>query len=259
MKLDAGFEISLVDDTLRFAYGQGVFGPEPEFRTLDAIRPSLMEPACSGPEQVYGIVMDVGRDEDKAALEERMLLVGAVAYARGTLGREPVRSQGHVHAIAPHSGWSPPELFEIWSGTAIVFTQEFTEDAPGRCFAVVAEPGQHVVAPPGWAHCVINADVTREMTFGAFCDRQYGFVYDGVRRHHGLAHFPVVRPDHSLDWIANPHYQPSQLIVRRARAYPELGLREGVPMYRQFLDDPSSVAWVSDPARYSHLWPGFEP
>ena len=55
-------------------------------RSLDAIRPSLRDPGCSGPDPVYGIFMDIGLDSDRAVLEERMLLFGAVVYAAGALG-----------------------------------------------------------------------------------------------------------------------------------------------------------------------------
>ncbi|MFY9674310.1 MAG: hypothetical protein WAK13_07640, partial [Terriglobales bacterium] len=45
---------------LEFSYDEGVFGPQPEFRRLGQIRPSLKDPACDGPDPVYSIVMDVG-------------------------------------------------------------------------------------------------------------------------------------------------------------------------------------------------------
>jgi glucose-6-phosphate isomerase len=150
-------------------------------------------------------------------------------------------------------------LFEIWSGSAIILGQEFDGDDPGRCVAVEASVGQHVVIPPGWAHCVINADVGQHLVFGAFCDRQYGFVYDGVRSHKGMAHFPVVDRDQSIRWSENSNYRQSILSVRKARSYPELGLRDDLPMYRQFIADPDSVRWVSEPARHQHLWSTFEP
>ena len=77
---------------------QGVFGPIVENRTLEAIRQNLMDPQSQGPEIVYSIAMDVGNNQDKQAMLERNLLYGAVTYAKGTIGKEPVRSQGHIHA-----------------------------------------------------------------------------------------------------------------------------------------------------------------
>ena len=150
---DPGIAVSVQPDSLSFKFGDGVFGPTSEMRRLDAIRPSLSDPACSGPDPVYGIAMDVGKVPHRADLERRYLLYGVVAYAAGQLGHEPVRSQGHIHAIAPHSGWSTPELFEIWEGSAVIYAQEFAEKNPGRCVAVAAGPGDQVVVPPGWAHC----------------------------------------------------------------------------------------------------------
>ena len=256
---DPGLAVRWCDDTKAFVYGEGAFGPEPEHRRLDAIRASLRDPACEGPDPVYSIVMDVGRDEHREELHRRMLLFGAVAYAGGRLGCEPVRSQGHVHAISPHSGWSAPELFEIWEGRAIVYAQQYAADNPGRCVAVEAGPGEQVVVPPEWAHCVINADRNSPMVFAACCDRQYGFVYDEVRAHGGLAWFPLLGEDNEVSWQPNPRYATSHLIRRGARPYEELGLTEAVPIYEQFSRNPESVQWVSDPARFATLWPSFEP
>jgi glucose-6-phosphate isomerase len=254
---DCGLDIRLRADSLAFDYGEGIFGPPAEMRKLDDIRPSLRDPHCTGPDPVYGIAMDVGKVNDAAELRKRFLLFGAVAYASGQLGEEPVRSQGHVHGVAPHCGWSTPEVFEIWEGRAIIYAQESVADDPGRCVVVEAGPGDQVVVPPNWAHFVANASATERMVFGALCERQYSFVYGGVRAHGGLAWFPLLRGA-SIEWKANPRYRTSDLRVRRPRVYPELGLDPAVPIYRQFEADPERVQWVSEPARLAEAWPVFE-
>ncbi len=242
-----------------FTYDPGVFGPKPEFRSLNAIRASLRDPKCDGPDPVYSIVMDVGRDEHRNELQRRMLLFGVVAYASGRLGAEPVRSQGHIHSIAPHCGWSTPELFEIWQGKAIIYAQEKVEDNPGRCVAISAGIGDKVVVPPGWAHYVVNASPDISLIFGAWCDRQYGFTYDAIRARGGLAWFPIFNPDSTIRWEQNSAYRNPELSLREARPYPELNVNGNVPIYEQFAADPDSVQWVSEPAQKSDLWPKFEP
>jgi glucose-6-phosphate isomerase len=259
LDFDTGLPIRLSETSLTFEYGRGLFYPSPEMRSLDAIRPSLRDPHCSGPDPLYGIAMDIGRESDLGLLQQRMLLFGAVVYAEGTLGTEPVRSQGHIHSIAPHSGWSPPEIFEVWAGTAIIYAQERAGDDPGRCIAIRASVGDQVVVPPGWAHCVINANPLCRMAFGAWCDRQYGFDYRGVRAHRGLAWFPEFTPSHTIEWTPNPHYGPSTLEHRKPRTYPELGLDASRSLYTQFLDDPDSVMFVADPQRAAAHWSGFTP
>jgi len=259
LAFNPGISLRLAERELAFEYGPNVFGPVPEVRRLDAIRPSLRDPDCDGPDPVYGIAMDIGREEDRPLLQERMLLFGAVVYAAGALGEEPVRSQGHIHAVAPHNGWSPPEVFEIWTGRAIVYAQERVEDDPGRCIAVSAQTGDKVVVPPGWAHCVINADPGSRMAFGAWCDRQYGFDYKEVRAHHGLAWFPTLNGSGEIAWERNPRYTDSTLEQRRPRAYPELGLDAESSLYGQFIDNPDSVMFVAAPQRAADCWPAFIP
>jgi glucose-6-phosphate isomerase len=254
-----GFDIRPTTDPLGFRYGPGVFGPSCELRKLDAIRPSLRDPQCAGPEVVYAIAMDVGTEDRRADLLARNLLFGVVTYAAGRLGEEPVRSQGHIHAVSASCGRSTPELYEIWSGRAVILMQESAGDDPGRCFAVTAGPGEVVVVPPDWAHATISTDPSQPLTFGAWCVRDFGFDYRGVRAHGGLAWIPRLAGD-ALVWNANPRYPtPSHLIEKGPASYRQLGLRQGVPIWQQYLDNPDAVMWVPRPERADACWSGFIP
>ena len=260
-----GFDIQVTAQPMGFRYGPGVFGPSPELRSLDAIRKSLKDPRCQGPDPVYAIAMDVGKEAHRSELLERRLLFGVVTYAAGKLGHEPVRSQGHVHKVSSHSGWSPPEVYEIWQGRAYIYMQEFAADNPGRCFAIEAGPGEIVVVPPGWAHATVSADPTEALTFGAWCDREYGFLYDEVRKRNGLAYYAMIDSTGKLDWELNSLYpaslvsQPLGLVRRKPRIYRELGLASDTPIYSIFEKDPQSLQWVSKPALKENLWLNFEP
>lgn len=259
MSFDPGIGVQIVRNPMGFRFAPGVFGPQPEYRRLDAIRSSLMDPSCSGPDPVYAIAMDVGKQEHREELRTRMLLFGMVTFAAGRLGNEPVRSQGHVHRVSTHSGWSPPELYEIWCGRAAIYMQEFALDDPGRCFAVEAGPGDVVIVPPGWAHATISADPEQPMTFAAWCDREYGFLYDEVRSRGGLAWYPLLGSDGQLKWEPNRRYVRNELCVGSPQDCRALGLVRSLPIYAQFEANPSSVQWVSDPARVEKYWKEFVP
>jgi len=254
-----GFDITPVTGPMGFVYGKDVFGPEVENRTLEAIRKSLKNPACEGPEVVYSIAMDVGKKEHLSMLKNLRLLFGVVTYAAGRLGDEPIRSQGHIHKISPFSGWSTPEVYEIWSGKAIIYMQESAKDNPGRCFAVEAGPGDIVVVPPYWAHATISADPAHPLTFGAWCDRDYGFEYDDVRAHDGLAWFPVLGIDGKINWEANKKYQASKLVIKTPSDYSFLGIEKKKPIYTQFEEDRKRFLFVSFPALKEKEWIDFVP
>ena len=202
--------------------------------------------------------VDVGREEDRSAMLERGLLYGAVTYASGRLGQEPVRSQGHIHAVSA-CGMSTPEVYEIWSGRAVIYMQERDTDDPGRCFAVYAEPGEVVIVPPGWAHATISADPEQPLTFGAWCVQDYGFVYDGVRAHGGMAYYPLLNEDGSLRWLRNEAYDAPEIILKRPEPYAQLGLEKGVSIYEQFRRDHDRFLFVPQPMRAKDVWEGFVP
>ena len=83
---DKGIDITPVQSPMGFTYGTDVFGPEVEIRRLEDIRASLRDPQCKGPEQVYSIAMDVGKEEHRALLNKLHLLFGVVTYSAGKLG-----------------------------------------------------------------------------------------------------------------------------------------------------------------------------
>jgi glucose-6-phosphate isomerase len=251
---EPGFDIRPLIQPLGFEYGDDCFGSQTELRTLDSIRKSLLDPNADGPEIVYAIAMDVGKKIHREKLNELHLLYGVVTYAAGTIGNEPVRSQGHIHVRSAFAnGYSTPEVYEIRQGEAIVYMQELGGDNPGRCFAIHGNPGDVIIVPPGWVHATVSANPEVPLTFGAWCDRNYGFEYDAVRSHKGIAWFPLVVGG-KIEWIANENYQKSELQILEARTYPEFSLEKGKPVYTQFEEDNDKFLFVTRPDLFKNVW-----
>jgi len=259
-KFNSGLHIIPVTNPLDFIYGADCFGPKVENRKLDDIRKSLMDNNCDGPETVYSIAMDVGKKIHQQQLKEQHLLFGVVTYASGKLGNEPVRSQGHIHKKSVYGqNWSTPEVYQIWSGKAIIYMQEYADDNPGKCYAVFAELGDIVIVPPSWAHATISADPKTPLTFGAWCDLDYGFEYKKIRAHKGLAWFPLIEDDGELTWIHNKLYENSNLVIKRPGNYKKFGIQQGVSIYKQYEENPELFLFVPKPYLTEKLWEDFIP
>jgi glucose-6-phosphate isomerase len=137
--------------------------------------------------------------------------------------------------------------------------QEHAADDPGRCFAITAGPGSLIVVPPGWAHATISADPFTPMTFGALCDREYGFEYAEVRKRKGLAWYPLLTEWGEIRWQPNPLYRTTLLETRGPGDYSRLGLKTGIPLYAQTISAPELLQWVSKPALAAAVWQDFFP
>lgn len=258
MKFYPGFDIVPTKTPFGFTYGKTTFGPKVEIRTLDSIRKTLSNPNCSGPKEVYSIAMDVGDYADQEAIVGRNLLYGAVTYAIGSLGSEPIRSQGHIHAISASCGSSTPEVYEIWEGAAYIYMQEFVKKNPGRCYAIYAQVGDVVIVPPGWGHATISADCTKSLSFGAWCVRDFCFDYTKTREYGGLAWFPILG-EQAIIWNKNERYQVETLEVRPPRTYGDFGIESGVPIYEQFKKNNDLFLFVAQPTIVKEKWEEFRP
>jgi len=132
--------------------------------------------------------------------------------------------------------------------------QEFSGDYPGRCIAVSGKAGDVIVVPPGWVHATISADSSSPLTFGAWCVRNYGLEYDDIRKHRGIAWFPVFNDSGQIEWIRNANYSSSTLNLVDAFPYPVLRIEQGKPIYTQFEEDNNRFLFVTRPDLFAEIW-----
>ena len=234
--------------TLALAFDEGVTTAPAQVRRLDEVRGLLRDPQCAGPDHLYTIYMDIQVPGKAEALRAQGLGYGAVVYNHGALGREALRSQGHVHSVASDTGVAYSELYEFWHGRGLVYMQDAATVDVTDVVVVEAGPGDKVAIPPGWAHATVNVgDVP--MAFGAVYALEARLLYDPLRALQGTAHY--VLADGTLE--ANPRYR-SVPAVRRTLPHriPECGVEPGRPA---LAGDLARLDFVSRPERYPALWP----
>lgn len=259
MNTYGGLNIGIDFERMDFIYGDQTFGPPIEKRYLDDIRKTLKDPKSAGPDVVYSIAMDIGYLEDQEELVKRNLLYGACIYAKGKIGEEPVRSQGHIHAVSASCGSSTPEMYEIWSGEACIFMQESGKRDAKSAYAVHCRAGDKVIVPPGYAHYTVNACPDDYMSFGAWCVRDFGFDYKDVRANKGLMYFPVITGNKQIQFIHNRNYDNGKLLIKEPEVYHYFGLDSNKTIYELYRQDHDLFQFVTQPMKYEHIWSKFVP
>ncbi len=194
--------------------------------------------------------MDVKAPGVTEALGGRGLGYGAVVYNHGSLGREFLRSQGHVHSVSPETGVGYSELYEFWYGSGLVYMQSSAEAEVDDVIVVEAGPGEKVAIPPGWAHATVNIG-DDPMVFGAVYAPGAELLYEPLRRRRGTAHY--VLADGTLE--ANPAYRRVPKARRQSpHAFPGLGIAPGQPALVALAQDEGCLDFVSRPEAFPGLW-----
>lgn len=258
MNSKQSLEIEIDKKNLTFHYGTTIFHPQySEKRYLNDIRMSLKNEDAIGPDLLYNIAMDVGKKKHYKDLIKRNLLYGIVIFNSGKIGNELIRSQGHIHDISKSCHSSTAEIYEIWEGRAYIYMQEMVDSYPGKCFAIQAKPGDIVLVPPGWAHYTVNADTEKKMVFGAWCIRDFGFIYKPIKEMHGLAYYPVKNTE-KINWLENSNYKDMQIEIKTPRIYSDFGITSE-PLYEQYEKNNNVFDFITQPEKYDNLWPNFIP
>lgn len=246
----AGLDLRLDEGDLSLDFGPDVVHPAGETRTLDQVRPLLKDPRARGPEHLYTIYMDIYRRQDGPALHEQGLLYGAVVYNHGTVGRERLRSQGHIHSEKIGVGLRYSEVYEFWTGQGFVYLQKELGPDVTRAYLIRVGPGDKVVIPFGWVHLVVTLG-TEVLSFGAWCARENQLEYAALRALGGPAHF--VQVDGSV--IANPRYRTVAKVRYATPAdLPDLGIPRDQPIYTSWRERPELYAFMSRPELIGDVW-----
>ncbi len=242
----AGFDVRFERESLTLAFGAGITAAPARIRRLAEVRAFLGDPEAAGPDHLYTIYMDIRVPCVAEALRALGLGYGAVVYNHGSLGRETLRSQGHVHSASP-AGVGYSELYEFWHGRALVLMQDSATADVGDVVLIEAGPGDTVAVPPGWAHATVNVG-GGPMAFGAVYALAAQLLYAPLRALQGMAYY--VLADGTLE--PNPRYR-SVPVARRmaAHRFPELGIPSGRPA---LAGEISRLDFVSRPEQYPTLW-----
>lgn len=246
----AGLPVVLHPERLTVGFGDGIVTDPPAQRRVDDIRAMLFEPDATGPDPLYTIYMDVRPPDLAGALREHGLGFGVVVDAAGTIGREYVRSQGHVHSTPPGGDLAYSEVYEIWTGQGTVYLQDRAEATVNDVVLIDVEPGDKVIIPPGWVHVMVNRGST-PLVFGAVYALDAALLYEPLRALGGTAWY--VLADGSL--APNPRYaarpQPRRM---KAREYPAFGAISSRPMLDLLAGQPDLYDFVARPDQHWQVW-----
>jgi len=246
----AGLDLRLDPHRLLLEFGPEVAHSTAETRTVGQVLPMMEGVHGTSPDHLYTIYMDLYRREDRQALHDQGLLYGAVVYNHGVIGRERLRSQGHLHSEKPGTGLRYSEVYEFWTGQGYVFLQRESAPEVTRAYLVRVRAGDNLVIPFGWAHLVVT-DGDEGLSFGAWCARANQLEYARLQALGGPCYYFLA--DGTLE--VNPRYARVPTVIRaEARDLPNLAIPTDRPIYTSWKENPELYRFLAEPETIGDIW-----
>jgi glucose-6-phosphate isomerase len=246
----AGLPLRLRDGLLR--PGPGVLVEEDLERHLSDMRAVLGDDIPVTDRVEYRMLNGVRRAEDDG-LADLPLRYELTAMTGRPLGWESAKTIGHVHVCPPGTSMGYPEVVEVVHGEAGFLVQDLSigQASPEsrRAWLVRARVGEWVVLPPDLAHVTIDLGAG-PLVFSDVIDRRARGLYEAVTSARGFGWY--VASDGELR--PNPAYADPPILEEVSA--PDWSGPAPEPLYRHFRDDPSRLAWLSDPASFEATVPG---
>jgi len=224
--------------------------PQPR-RLLESV---LLDPAAPGPEVPCTVYRGVALATDQGVFEEHGVRHNLMMLRPGRLGREYVKTRGHVASCAEAA--QCPEAYGVVHGQALFLVQQpGGEPGHAACWSQVrdvrwieARPGQKVIIPAESGVVIINL---REgpLVLSHLVAADAWPVHLMYQQLGGAAYY-VVERDGAPATEPNPRYaQPLPPVRKEAPLEaPGLGVEEGVPLYSAFVHGPQRFAWLREGA-----------
>jgi glucose-6-phosphate isomerase, archaeal len=254
----SGLPMSL-DDNGHLILGREITVAEAKVRLLDELTAVALDPAaCRGSHEIaYYMYSGIYREADYHRLGELPLRYELTLMPPGRIGRELLKTHGHIHSVEPISSMTYPEICEVLVGTAHFITQSSEPSGPTADLVLCVEvkAGQKIILPSGMHHCMINAGSEPLLVADVVAVASKG-IYSRFRNAHGAAYLEIVDEEQTR-FIPNPVYKRVAPLQRlSAREYPEFGLTVDQPLYTEFLRHRGeNWPFLADPHRIRMTFP----
>lgn len=246
----SGLPIALENN--RLVFRNGIEAVEPSTRTMDQMRPVLLDSeATFRKDIVYHMYRNTGFEKDKKTFKENNLRYDVTIIENGKIGQEFVKTLGHYHPLKPNEKSRYPEIYEIIYGHALFLMQRIEEDEGKvtEAYIVSATSGEKAVMPPGCGHVTVNIGRV-PLVMANIVSNQFESVYSPYEEKRGASYYilerngkPKLCPNKLYGGLPEP-----QILKPKERF---LGLSTRTPLYVAASKDIEKFRWLNFPEEFA--------
>jgi glucose-6-phosphate isomerase, archaeal len=210
-----------------------------EYRTriLDELTPVYLDQeACKGKQVAYEMFNGVFAVKDQDKLKALPVSYELTLFPAMKIGREYVKTLGHIHKPDPRSGIDHPEICEVVFGRAHFLFMKLNPDcaSAAEAFFVDVRAGEKIIIPPGYEHLTINPG-PGPMLFSDVVSREVGGNYERMKTARGAVYLEV--DGNGLPtFFPNPQYHSHPTLRQvQVKEFPAIRLTSTEALYTTFV------------------------
>ena len=208
-------------------------------------------------EPFYDVYRDIAFEKDQPLLKEHQYRYDITIVMPGLIGGECKKTSGHYHGWTPDKTTTYAEVYEVLKGTALYVLQKSMnfDDDPEKVrvddlILVTVPEGKTLLVPPGYGHCSVNIG-DGPLVFSNLAYVPCPIHYDPVRYCHGMGAY-ICRTPEGIRFQYNDRYKDlPKARFATVKDGPQFGIREGLPVYKSFCENPEAFDFLTHPDAYT--------
>ncbi|AJF60450.1 MAG: glucose-6-phosphate isomerase [Candidatus Diapherotrites archaeon] len=229
----------------KLVFGKPLKQVKAEARTLEQMKPVLLEPNAKASQELYFMYRNVCLEKHRKKIEENGLRYDLTVIPPATIGKEFIKTMGHFHPNVPSTSVAFPEVYEVLHGAAHYLLQK--KDG-SDAVVLKAVTGEKALIPPSYGHITINAG-KETLVMSNWVSMSFSSEYGAIKEKHGGMYFETVN-----GWVKNNNYSSvPKLREVKAKNVEIFGLIKNKPMY--FLaEEIEKLEFLNKPQNYLEVF-----
>ncbi|MFH1611739.1 MAG: glucose-6-phosphate isomerase family protein [bacterium] len=189
--------------------------------------------------------------EDKAKLTEQDFRYDITVMPFNMLGKEFVKTAGHIHSLVPDTNITYPEIYEVLDGKGLFLIQSLQNNTIKDVYFIQAQKGDKVIVPPNYSHIMINigpAELKTANMLSENCQNEYEII----KEKNGFCYFGLKKDHQEVEWIKNEKYSdtPEIRITENKPLLDKFGISNEESLY-SLINNPIKLDFLKNPQSYS--------